>query len=408
MNYTLSSSAKKKCQKIRLPGSKSESNRLLILQAFYPEISVENLSDSDDTVVLQKALSSHQKIIDIGHAGTAMRFLTAYYSNQEHKQILLTGSKRMQERPIGILVDALRDLGAKIEYEKNEGYPPLKIYGKKLNKNRVQIDAAVSSQYITALMLIAPSMKNGLTIELKNKPTSFSYIYMTRALLEKIGVKTTFKENLISIKPAIESATHIKIESDWSGASYFYSLAALSQNADVSLTNFQKNSIQGDRVVADYFKELGVETNFTKDTIQLKKSLNTRLPKLFIANLISSPDLAQTIAVTCFGLKIDCHLEGLHTLKIKETDRLRALKNELEKLGAQVSITSDSIYVKAADEIRINQNIQTYQDHRMAMAFTPLALKTPLVIEDVEVVSKSFPQFWKAVQSLGIDLQESI
>lgn len=405
MNLLLSNSSKEIKGQIQITGSKSESNRLLILQAIYPKISIHNLSNCDDTKVLQNALKTEEKLIDIHHAGTAMRFLTAYFAQKENSDILLTGSKRMQERPIKILVEALRTLGAKIEYEKEEGFPPLRISGKKLEKNRVEIDATVSSQYITALMLIAPSLQNGLTIQLKNKPTSVSYINMTLALLEKLNLTTIFKENIITIEPKKNSSTKIEIESDWSSASYFYSIVALSDQAEITLANFRENSIQGDRVVADYFKKFGVETIFNKKTIQLKKNRTINLPKVFKANLISSPDLAQTIAVTCFGLKIDCDLEGLRTLKIKETDRLQALKNELEKLGAKVSITPESIYVQASAEIKANQSIKTYQDHRMAMAFAPLSIITPIEIEEAEVVSKSFPDFWQALKTLGFSVK---
>ncbi|MDR6302096.1 3-phosphoshikimate 1-carboxyvinyltransferase [Mesonia maritima] len=408
MNLLLSNYSKEIKGQIQITGSKSESNRLLILQAIYPKISLQNLSNCDDTKVLQNSLKTEEKVIDIHHAGTAMRFLTAYFAQKENSEILLTGSNRMQERPIKILVEALRALDAKIEYEKEEGFPPLKISGKRIEKNLVEIDATVSSQYITALMLIAPSLQNGLTIQLKNKPTSVSYINMTLAFLEKLNIKTTFKENIITIKPAKNILTKIEIESDWSSASYFYSIVALSEQAEITLSNFRENSIQGDRVVADYFKEFGVETTFYGNAIQLKKNRTDKLPKVFKANLISSPDLAQTIAVTCFGLKIDCHLEGLRTLKIKETDRLQALKNELGKLGAKVSITSESIYVKASAEIKENQKIKTYQDHRMAMAFAPLSMKVPIEIEEAEVVSKSFPDFWQVLKPLGFSVKTTL
>ena len=387
---------------IFVTGSKSESNRLLILQALFPEIEIKNLSESDDTVALQQALATNEGEVDIHHAGTAMRFLTAYFASQEGKEILLTGSERMKERPVRLLVDALRSLGADIEYAGIEGFPPLRIIGKKLQQHKVVLKANVSSQYISALMLVAPSLQNGLDITLEGQITSAPYILMTLALLKKAGISGSFEKQKIVIQPKKELEPVVfTVESDWSSASYFYSLTALSTSADIQLSSYKGQSNQGDAVVAKIYEQLGVQTEFSEDRIRLRK-VAVKKPKSLNLNLADSPDIAQTIVVTCFGLGIACELKGLHTLKIKETDRLEALKAELEKLGAKVEITSDSLRLKAPGEIRENVCIETYNDHRMAMAFAPLALRVPLRIADAGVVSKSYPKFWEDLQDLGI------
>jgi 3-phosphoshikimate 1-carboxyvinyltransferase len=391
--------------KIAITGSKSESNRLLILKAQFPNISIKNLSDSDDTQVLQKALKSRAKTVDIHHAGTAMRFLTAYFAAKEGAEVVLTGSDRMQQRPIGVLVDALRDLGADIQYEKKEGFPPLKIIGKTLQKSEVNIPANISSQYISALMLIGPVLPNGLKIHLKGKITSRPYIEMTLLLMKKVGVKGSFSSNKIII-PAINKVEKktITVESDWSSASYFYSLVALSDTMKITLKSFSKESLQGDSALVSIYGALGVETTFdaSKNAISLLKN-ETELSDSLMLDLSGTPDLAQTIAVTCFGLGIGCNLSGLHTLKIKETDRLVALKTELEKLGAEIKIDKNSLLLEIPEKINPGIAIDTYQDHRMAMAFAPLAVKTKLTINDSEVVSKSYPSFWHDIKKVGID-----
>ena len=396
----------KKTFEVQITGSKSESNRLLILKALYPHISIENLSESDDTQYLQKALSSKEKEVDIHHAGTAMRFLTAYYACKENSEVILTGSERMQERPIGILVEALRQMGADIEYEKREGFPPLRIQGKKIIKNRVSIAANTSSQYISALMLVAPSLPNGLTIQLEGKITSVPYINMTLALMQQLGIKGNFSENNINIpnKKSIENQT-VVVESDWSSASYFYSIVALSEGTEIILKSYRKQSLQGDVALSIIYTSLGVETEFfpKENTIKLSKN-NIEIPQELKLNLVNTPDIAQTIAVTCFGLGIGCELNGLHTLKIKETDRLLALKRELEKLGATVEINDNSLKLKPNKEILREVAIDTYNDHRMAMAFAPLALKASFQIHDCEVVSKSFPTFWEDLKTVGFSI----
>lgn len=386
---------------IQITGSKSESNRLLILQQFYKNLEIKNLGNSDDAQLMQKALSSHEIEIDINHAGTAMRFLTAYFSVTEGRETTLTGSKRMKERPIKILVDALRSLGADIQYLGNDGFPPLKIVGKKLRENKVVIDGGVSSQYISALLLIAPSLDQGLILEFKGKITSIPYIKMTLGLLCEIGIESNWEGNTIVVKPLNEIKNSvITVESDWSSASYYYSLAALSPEATITLNSYKKASLQGDAVLAKIYQHFGVKTVFKNESITLIKENTTKQLLPLSLDLKNAPDIAQTIAVTCFGLGISCDLSGLHTLKIKETDRLVALKNELEKLGGEVEITDKSLHLKASKIIRENILISTYHDHRMAMAFAPLILKTTLLIEDAEVVSKSYPDYWNDIEKL--------
>ena len=387
---------------IAITGSKSESNRLLILQALFPKIIIKNISNSDDSKITENALKSTDSIIDIHHAGTAMRFLTAYFSTQPGREIILTGSQRMQERPIKILVNALKDLGAEISYDKKEGYPPLKIIGKKIIKSKVALQANISSQYISALMLIAPSLEDGLTIELTGQLTSVPYIKMTQTILDELGFETTFEKNKIQIS----SAKRIKpktwtIESDWSSASYFYSILALSRQGNICLSSYKKESNQGDSALSEIYKSLGVVTSFNRGMINLTKVKDFNFTESININLINTPDLAQTIAVSCLGLGIGCKLSGLHTLKIKETDRLRALKIEMEKLGAKVDITSDSLELYPNAKLKKDIAINTFNDHRMAMAFAPLALKAPIIINDSEVVSKSYPAFWDDLKRIN-------
>ncbi len=403
-------STSKDTKVIQVTGSKSESNRLLVLQALFPEINIENLSESDDTLVLKKGLKISNGEVDVHHAGTAMRFLAAYFAATKGTEILLTGSTRMQQRPIKILVDALRSLGTSIVYDKVEGYPPLRIIGKKLNNNTVNIKANVSSQYISALMLIASSLTNGLTIHLEGEVTSVPYIKMTLSLLERMGAVCSFSNNIIKIERPIKvpEATFV-VESDWSSASYFYSMVALSKGSSVKLASYTESSLQGDRALSSIYKNLGVNTTFNVGDSSILLSKNEEdLPSSISLDLSDTPDIAQTIAVTCFGLGIACELRGLHTLKIKETDRLTALKTELEKLGADVTITEDTLILELhaaldfSEAIKRKVQINTYQDHRMAMAFAPLALRFPLIINEPMVVTKSFPTFWEDISRMGI------
>ena len=423
MNLLLQLSSIQHPASIKITGSKSETNRLLLLQALYPNLVLENTSNSDDSEVMLKALQNSQlathnsQLIDVHHAGTAMRFLTAFFAIQEGKdlsdvfEVVLTGSGRMKERPLKILVDALIQLGAEITYEENEGFPPIRIKGKKITQNKVSLPANVSSQYISALLLIAPKLEKGLELTLEGEITSIPYIKMTLALLNEIGVETSFENNKIKVTHHPSSITHhpITVESDWSSASYWYSIVALSEiGFQVTLSSYKKNSLQGDCALIEIYKDFGVETTFNNDnsiTISKERTHNSQLTT-HNSQLNNSPDIAQTIAVTCFGLGMECDLYGLHTLKIKETDRLEALKIELTKLGAEISVTNDSLHLKSSSGIKQNISISTYQDHRMAMAFAPLALKVPITINQAEVVSKSYPDFWKDLELVGIENSE--
>jgi len=395
---------------IKITGSKSESNRLLLLQALFEGLTIENLSNSDDGTLMQKALVSTSETIDIHHAGTAMRFLTAYFAIQKGRKTILTGSKRMQERPIGILVDALRSLGAQIDYQKNEGYPPLSIQGTTLTKSEVTLKANVSSQYISALMLIGATLPNGLTILLEGKITSVPYINMTLQLLHQLDIKASFKEQSIIIQPAQikEVQKIITVESDWSSASYYYSIVAMMHRyksdypTQITMSSYKKDSLQGDAVLAEIYTRLGVISRFEDTKLVLQLDTQKKLPDLLELDLSNSPDIAQTIAVSCLGLGIECFLTGLHTLKIKETDRLEALNTEITKLGGTIEVTDKTLHLKKRNTpIHKNGNIATYHDHRMAMAFAPLGLCVPVAIEDAGVVSKSYPDFWEDLKTLG-------
>tara|TARA_B110001469_G_scaffold102318_1_gene100370 strand:- start:41 stop:1267 length:1227 start_codon:yes stop_codon:yes gene_type:complete len=393
---------------ITITGSKSESNRLLLLKALFENLEIQNVSNSDDSQYMLKALSTESTTVDIHHAGTAMRFLTAYFATLEGSTILLTGSQRMQERPIKILVDALKDLGADIEYENQEGYPPLRITGKKLLTDEVRMKANVSSQYISALVLMATKLENGLKLHLDGKITSVPYINMTLSLLDQIGVETSFEGQTIHVKPYLETDSKtLTVESDWSSASYFYSIVALSPlGTQVCLSTYKKDSLQGDAVLKDIYKQMGVETTFDGSKIILKK-INNTLPGSIDIDLANAPDIAQTIVVTCLGLQVQCRLTGLHTLKIKETDRLEALKSEIYKFGTDLNITNDSLSLLNPKPLESAAIVETYNDHRMAMAFAPLALLTSFSIKEAEVVSKSFPDFWKNLLELGLNISES-
>ena len=354
-----------------------------------------------------EALSTESDTVNVHHAGTAMRFLTAYFATIEGKTTLLTGSQRMKERPIKILVDALIELGADIEYTDQLGYPPLKIIGKKLLKEEVRMKANVSSQYISALLLIGSKLEKGLKLHLDGKITSIPYIKMTLSLLEQIGVETSFEAQTIHVKPSLNNEPKIfSVESDWSSASYFYSIIALSPiGTKVCLSTYKKNSLQGDAVLEEIYKQMGVETIFNESKICLEK-INNNFPLSINIDLANAPDIAQTIVVTCLGLKIQCQLIGLHTLKIKETDRLEALKSEIYKFGTEINITEDSLFLVEPKPLLAGARLETFNDHRMAMAFAPLGLLTSFTINEPDVVSKSFPDFWKNLCTLGFNIDQ--
>ena len=391
---------------ISITGSKSESNRLLIINALYSNIELLNLSNSDDTKVLTKALSNLNGQIDIHHAGTAMRFLTAFLAQIEDREFVITGSARMQERPIGILVDSLNELGFEVRYLDKKGFPPLKIIGKKNIKSEIKLNSTVSSQYISALMLIAPSLENGLKIILEGQIISKPYINLTLNILKKIGVKCSFKKNIIEIKNHSKSKiSKYTVESDWSSASYFYSIVSLLDNATITLSNFFDNSFQGDSKVSKIYESFGVNTTYKENTIRLTKMENYSKPNSLEFDLLENPDLAQTISVTALCMGIPLVLNGLQTLKIKETDRIIALKNELSKLGANVVYNDNSISIIPPDKLIENVNIKTYDDHRMALSFSPVGLITPIYIEDYDVVSKSYPDYWSDLRSIGFNIE---
>ena len=412
MNIFIQASSLQLPASLSITGSKSETNRLLLLQALFPNITLTNTSNSDDSEVMQKALvvnsqlpASDSQLVDIHHAGTAMRFLTAYFAVNEGREVVLTGSQRMTERPIKVLVEALCQLGAVISYEKEEGYPPIRIKGQKITKNKVSIPANVSSQYISALLLVAPKLENGIELTLVGEITSIPYIKMTLALLNDLDIQTSFEGNVIKVFPKLEVVSkEMVVESDWSSASYFFSLTALSNEASITISSYKETSLQGDSDLVEIYKQMGVDSHFENNALTLTKVPNFKLKTLNL-ELNNTPDIAQTIVVTCLGLGIGCHLTGLHTLKIKETDRLEALRIELTKLGANISVTNDSLTLVATKGINSNIRIATYNDHRMAMAFAPLALKVPIIIENAEVVSKSYPDFWEDLKTIGFNCE---
>ena len=390
-------------RKITISGSKSISNRLLILQSLFSNITIKNLSTSDDTRHMLDALQSSSNKINIGHAGTAMRFLTSFFSVKKNSIVEIYGSKRMHKRPISILVKSLKEIGAEIDYLENIGFPPLKITGNKLQSKKLKIDSSISSQFISSLILISPKIEGGLEIEMTAKDTSLPYIEMTIDLLKKIGVSVTFYKNIISIsqKDKINSI-EMTVEPDWSSASYFYSIVSLAEiGFSLELSNFKIYSIQGDKKVSKIFELFGVKTTFLDESIHLEKIAESE--KIINLDLSANPDLAQTIAATCLALKISCKLIGLHTLKIKETDRINAMQNEIKKFNVFPVVTNDSIEFNASKAIFKPTKILTYEDHRMAMAFACLAVKTNLEIENPGVVSKSFPEFWDHLASIGIN-----
>tara|TARA_Y200000002_G_scaffold106039_1_gene86539 strand:+ start:905 stop:2128 length:1224 start_codon:yes stop_codon:yes gene_type:complete len=391
--------------KLNITGSKSETNRLLLLQAFISGFKIKNKSNSEDSKTMSAAILSKDKIIDVNHAGTAMRFLTAYFSQIDGREVLLTGSKRMQERPIEILVDSLNSIGADITYEKKNGYPPLRIKGKKLKGGSITLPANISSQFISALIMLGPFVEKGIELILTGDITSKPYIRMTLLLLERFGIKTKFEGQTIKVEynNSPKKAEQV-VESDWSSASYIFSIVALSEGAEISLKTFKQKSLQGDSIIQKIYKKLGVSSFFNGNDLLLKKE-KTKLPKKIYYDLSNSPDIAQTISVTCFGLGIECELVGLHTLKLKETDRLFALYTELKKLGADISVTDKSLHLSSNNSFINNCSIATYDDHRMAMAFAPLSLKVPLSIQEASVVSKSYPDFWNDLIQLNFDIK---
>ena len=402
MRYKLSAPSAVKAT-IQLPASKSISNRALILNALAKGTTPPcNLSDCDDTLVMIKALNENNETIDIMAAGTAMRFLTAYLSTTPGVHTL-TGTERMQQRPIQILVNALRELGAQIDYAGKEGYPPLRIYGKELTGSEITLQGNVSSQYISALLMIGPVLKRGLRLHLSGEIISRPYINLTLQLMKDFGGQASWlSENSIEVSPKPYTPVSFTVESDWSAASYWYQIATLSEKAEIGLIGLFPDSYQGDSRGAEIFTRLGIETEFTREGVLLKKS--GTLPKRLDENFIDIPDLAQTFAVTCCLLGIPFRFTGLQSLKIKETDRIAALKNELRKLGYILHDEQDSILCWEGERCQPEAEpvINTYEDHRMAMAFAPAAFRFPeMRIADPHVVSKSYPSYWENLKQAG-------
>ncbi len=412
---------------IQLTSSKSESNRALIIQSLCDgAFEIDNLSIADDTRILKELLDkssskketvradndadknsvqdpdNYQQTWSVGLAGTAMRFLTAFLAIKEG-EVVLTGEHRMKERPIKVLVDVLKQLGADVEYKEKEGYPPLKITGKKLEGGKVIIDGSVSSQYISALMMIAPKLKHGIQLEFMGEIISKPYINMTIEMMSYFGVSVHWDENAIVVAPGEYQSRTISIEADWSAASYWYSVVALAQEADVILLGLQKESLQGDAIIQHIYKNFGVETAFVDGGIRLTK--NDSLVDTFEFDFTNCPDIAQTVAVTCAALNIPAKLSGLKTLRIKETDRITALQIELNNLGFNVELDVDDVIIHSLPLSMIKQSsVKTYNDHRMAMAFAPLGLMNEIIIKDESVVTKSYPNFWQDLKKIGFSI----
>ncbi len=391
--------------KLDLASSKSESNRALIINALSGNTNtLQNLANARDTETMTRLLSEQvSPEWDVLDAGTTMRFATAFAAVKGLNKVM-TGTARMKERPIGILVDALRTLGVEIEYLGIDGYPPHKIIGfEKQLTNHLKIRGDVSSQYISALLMIAPSLPEGLVLELTGKIGSKPYIQMTINLMKHFGVEADWVDNLISIKPQSYSTQNYTIEADWSGASYWYSIAALSENAEIELVGLRKNSNQGDSVLTDLMMNLGVTTEFKENSVVLR---NNGKCKDFEWDFTHCPDIAQTIAVIVAYKGVSAKFHGLESLRIKETDRIEAIKNELAKFGVQVNVIGDeSIEIlNPIFVLKNNVEIETYHDHRMAMAFAPLALNMPIIIKDPSVVNKSYPDYWRDLKTAGFEV----
>jgi 3-phosphoshikimate 1-carboxyvinyltransferase len=416
MKYSVQKTDKRINGTVELDSSKSISNRVLIIRSLCAEpFEIQRLSTAKDTQTLQGLLSENKEIYDVGPAGTTFRFLTAFLSTQHGTQVL-TGSERMKQRPIKDLVDALCLLGADIEYLENEGYPPLKINAPKAFgvNGKIAIPASTSSQFVTALLLIAPTMPNGLELTLLGDIVSRSYIEMTLSLMQYFGIEYDWTDNIIKVAPQAYQAKNFTVESDWSAASYYYAMAAFADELALDLVGLYDNSIQGDSVIAKLGTSFGIETEFTNDGVRLRKSKSPNTPMLEW-NFILCPDIAQTLAVMCGGVGMMGLFTGLETLKVKETDRITALQNELAKvqvwfsaLPSRFSKKSNTQYyqVDGAATWVESPIFSTYEDHRMAMAFAPLALLGDIVIEDPHVVEKSYPRFWEDMKGLGFLVQE--
>lgn len=405
MDYRINFRSKTVKGTIELPHSKSISNRLIIIRELskggFP---INKLSESDDTIVMEQAFASQSKEVNIGHAGTSMRFLTAYYAATGQKKIM-TGSDRMKNRPIGELVNSLNLLGADIKYVEKDGYPPIQTSGKALQGSRIQIRGSVSSQFITALLLVAPVLSDGLTIQIVDELISSSYVKLTLGLMQEFGIFYTWHENTIHIPHQDYTPRAYTVEADWSAASYWYQLALLADEQDILLCDLFENSFQGDAAVAEIFKPMGIETLFEGDKVRLKKT--GEQPSFYSFDFINNPDVVQTMVVALCLKNIPFRLSGAQTLRIKETDRIAALQNEMAKLGYIIKETSAGVleWDGAKTAPREVIEIETYHDHRMALAFAPAALYFPgIIIKDAMVVTKSYPSYWEDLKKVGLEL----
>jgi len=406
MEYCIYKTDRSLSGEIKLPASKSISNRILIIHALSPRpFRIGNLSESDDTQLLKRALTENERVIDIGHAGTSMRFLTAFFSIGEQEKVL-TGSARMKERPVGELVNALRTIGADITYLEKEGYPPLMIRGKKISGGKLKVDSSISSQFISALLLIAPKLDRGLQLELTGHTVSAAYIHLTLKLMESFGICYDWSDNKITIGHQNFNPRDIFIEADWTAASYWYEMAAMAEDPDIMIRNLFSQSLQGDFVLTEICRNFGIKTEFLDEGIRLTGK--TCLPDRFNYHFSNHPDLVQTFAVLCGLMKIPFYFTGTSTLRVKETDRITALAEELMKFGVQIHAAEDgnSIrYMGKSSPVHEKISIKTYQDHRMAMAFAPAAmLGYRLIIDDPDVVSKSYPGFWDDLKKTGFQI----
>ncbi len=370
------------------------------------EIKIENVSSSDDTQTMIKLLESEEALKDAGHAGTTMRFLTAYYALRGDN-VTLTGTERMKNRPVRILVEKLRELGANISYLEKDGFPPLKIDKSNLKGGEIEINSGVSSQYISALMMTGPYMKNGLKIKLSGDTISSSYIEMTANLMKGAGSNVEWKENIIEIEEKEYHSASFKVEPDWSSASYWFSIAGLHGNSQIILKDLQKESFQGDAVITSIFEKLGVRSEFSAQGLHLRQSLD--YAHSFKFDFRNNPDMVQTVIPYCIARGIQFHFSGCRTLRIKETDRVLALYRELKKIGVELEFSEDGEYIswdgKSTPDWSVPVNIKTYNDHRMAMGFAPLAIKNShLSIEDPKVVTKSYPSFWEDMRKAGFQI----
>ena len=409
MNYIINCYDRNIKGEITLPASKSISNRLLIIKALANRcFNINNLSDSDDTKVMVEAFRSNNDVVNIGHAGTSMRFLTAYYAATAQQKII-TGSERMKNRPIRELVNGLNQLGADIIYLEKEGFPPLQTSGKPLKGSKIEIDGSISSQFITALLLVAPAMPEGLSVHITGKLISSSYVKLTLELMKCFGIEYQWDNNVICIASQTYQGGDLAVEADWSAASYWYQIAALADDANLIIHGLSSHSLQGDAAVVGLFEQLGVRSNFVDNAVLLRKESCSL--KFFEFDFINNPDLVQTFVVTLCLMGIPFKISGAETLRIKETDRIAALQTEMGKLGFKINETSegvlqwDGIHTEPGKYITID----TYKDHRMALAFAPAALKLgQIVINDAMVVTKSYPGFWDDLSVAGFDVKEMV